>query len=137
MCSRYQQRWFLSTANFRLGAPCGTGKPGLAKAERAVPIQIHPKNTLDGPCPAHPVRAYGAGGQAGVSPPTRDSGCRYAVDREQALAHHADPLGAAGDGGVVGDQDQSEAAFPPELLQQVDDLVAGVLVEVAGGLVGQ
>src|SRR2546425_666277 len=36
----------------------------------------------------------------------------------------------------MGDQDQGEPAFPPELLQQVDDLVPGVLVEVAGGLAG-
>src|SRR6516225_4012905 len=59
------------------------------------------------------------------------------VHREQALAHHADPLRAAGDGGVVGDQDEGEPALPPEPLQQADDLVPGVLVEVAGGLVGQ
>ena len=38
---------------------------------------------------------------------------------------------------VVGDQDEGETVFPPELLQQADDIVAGVLVQVAGRLVGQ
>jgi len=37
----------------------------------------------------------------------------------------------------VGDHDQGEAEVVPELFEQGDDLVAGVLVEVAGGLVGE
>jgi hypothetical protein len=37
----------------------------------------------------------------------------------------------------VGDQDEGQPEFLPEDLQQGDDLVAGVFVEVAGGLVGE
>src|SRR5258708_1281968 len=59
------------------------------------------------------------------------------ADREQAFAHYADALSALGDGGVVGDQDQRQPALAPEFFEQVDDFVAGVLIEVAGGLVGQ
>jgi hypothetical protein len=59
------------------------------------------------------------------------------TDGEAALVHDADPLGPAGDGGVVGDQDQGQAAFPPQVFQQDDDVVAGVLIQVASRLVGQ
>jgi acyl-CoA thioesterase-1 len=37
----------------------------------------------------------------------------------------------------VGDQDQGQAPLAPQPFQQEDDVVAGVLVQVAGGLVGQ
>jgi hypothetical protein len=51
--------------------------------------------------------------------------------------HDAAPLGAAGNGAVVGDQHHGEVLVAPESFQQGDDVVPGVLVEVAGGLVGQ
>jgi hypothetical protein len=42
-----------------------------------------------------------------VDGPLRDglAGGGFLVDGEPAFPHHADVLGAAGDGGVVGDQD--------------------------------
>ena len=57
--------------------------------------------------------------------------------RSQSKLKARQPLRAAGQRAVVGDQDQGQAAFPPELLQQRDDLVPGVLVQVPGRLVGQ
>src|SRR6185437_6531107 len=59
------------------------------------------------------------------------------LDGELAVAHRAEALGAAGDGAVVRDHDHRQAVVLPELLQQGDNLVAGVLVEVAGRLVGE
>src|SRR5262249_45873227 len=59
------------------------------------------------------------------------------ADGQAAAGHHADPLGAAGDGAVVGDQDERQVLLPPQRLEQGDDLVPGVLVQVAGRLVGQ
>jgi hypothetical protein len=59
------------------------------------------------------------------------------LDGQLAFGHDTEPLGAAGDGAVVGDQDQRQATFAPEGFQRGDDLVAGGFVEVAGGLVGQ
>ena len=47
------------------------------------------------------------------------------------------PLGALGHRRVVGHDDEREAAVAPEPFQQVHDLVAGLLVEVAGRLVGE
>src|SRR5258708_40118764 len=58
------------------------------------------------------------------------------ADREQAFAHYADALSALGDGGVAGDQDQRQPALAPEVFEQVNDFAAGVLNELAGGLVG-
>src|SRR5215472_3655009 len=58
-------------------------------------------------------------------------------DSEAALAHDADPLRPAGQRAVVGDQHQGQPEVAPQLPEQVDDLVAGALVEVAGRLVGQ
>ena len=53
------------------------------------------------------------------------------------MAHQADPLGPAGDGAVVGDEDQREPALAPQGVEQGDDLVPGVLVQVPGRLVGE
>src|SRR5271165_4520940 len=61
----------------------------------------------------------------------------WPLEGEAAVLHHADALGAAGYGAVVGDEHHGQAALPPHGLQQADDLVPGVLVEVAGRLVGQ
>src|SRR5215218_8058543 len=47
------------------------------------------------------------------------------------------PLGPLGDRGVVRHDDQRETAIAPQPLEQVHDLVAGLLVEVAGRLVGE
>src|ERR1700733_3089586 len=59
------------------------------------------------------------------------------LDGQLAVAHRAEALRAPGDGAVVGDHDHRQAVVLPELLKQGDDLVAGVLVEVAGRLVGE
>jgi len=58
-------------------------------------------------------------------------------DRETAVGHDACALGPARDGSVVGDQHNSEVALAPQAFQQADDVVAGVLVQVARGLIGQ
>ena len=58
-------------------------------------------------------------------------------DRQLAVLHDPDPLGAAGDRAVVGDQDEGEPGVAPQLLQQAHDVVPGSLVQVAGRLVGQ
>ncbi len=46
-------------------------------------------------------------------------------------------VGALGGAGVVGDHHDGLAVLLVERRQQVEDLVAGLAVEVAGGLVGQ
>jgi len=51
--------------------------------------------------------------------------------------HQPGPLRPAGDRAVVGNQDERQPEFPPELLEQDDDLVPGALVEVASWLVGE
>jgi hypothetical protein len=59
------------------------------------------------------------------------------ADGQAALVHHADPLRPPDHRTVVADQHQGQPAFAPQLLDQPDDLVPGVLVEIAGGFVGQ
>ena len=56
------------------------------------------------------------------------------LDPARAQAHGA--VAQAGEAGVVGDEHQRRAAVALQREQQVDDLPAGGLVEVAGGLVG-
>ena len=58
-------------------------------------------------------------------------------DGQTAILHQPDLLGLACDGGVTGDQDEGQPEFLPEDLKQADDLVAGVFVDVAGGLGGE
>jgi len=53
------------------------------------------------------------------------------------LAHLVGPLRPAGELQIVGDERQAERLGPLQLLEQVDDVCFGVLVEVAGRLVGQ
>src|ERR1700722_2706666 len=89
-----------------------------------------------------PGAGVGPGPQAG---PDAGRWCRgsgegvggAALDGEPAVAHEAGPLGPAGDRAVVADHDEREAQPGPQLVQERDDLVPGVLVEVAGWLVGQ
>ena len=56
---------------------------------------------------------------------------------QRALPHLVGALRPAGEREIVGDERQSEALGPLQLLEQVDDVGFGVLVEVAGRLVGQ
>src|SRR5262245_22000945 len=57
--------------------------------------------------------------------------CDLAVDE-------VDGAGAAGgDHGVVGDEEQRGAAYVAQREHQVDDVAAGLAVEIAGGFVGQ
>jgi len=76
------------------------------------------------------------GPQGGPAAPGRVSE-DLLLHRELAVAHRAEALGAAGDGAVVGHHDHGQPLVLPELLEQGDDLVAGVLVQVAGRLVGE
>jgi hypothetical protein len=59
------------------------------------------------------------------------------ADGQAAVLHDGDALGAAGHGAVVGDDDEAQAEFAPQALEQRGDLVSGLLVQIAGGLVGQ
>jgi len=59
------------------------------------------------------------------------------LDGQAAIPHQAGPLRPAGDRAVVRDQDERQAEFAPDFLEQHDDLVPGALVEVAGWLVGE
>ena len=59
-----------------------------------------------------------------------------AVVDDQTVAHPDDPLGVLGDVVLVGDHDDRLAGVV-ELAEHLHDLVAGLGVEVAGGLVGQ
>jgi len=56
-------------------------------------------------------------------------------DRQPAVVHRDDPPGLRGDPPVVGDQDPRERPLPPQGLEQVNDVVAGVFVKVACRLV--
>ena len=53
----------------------------------------------------------------------------WSAEYEVAAGHDRRALGPAGDRGVVADEHEGQAAFPPELLHQSDDLVARLLVE--------
>ena len=57
------------------------------------------------------------------------------VDHE-AVADPDDPAGVGGDRRVVGHQDDRQAVLGVELLEEAEDLLAGLRVEVAGRLVG-
>src|SRR5215831_11302448 len=59
------------------------------------------------------------------------------ADGQAPVSHYRYPLGAVGDGGVVGDKDERELVVAAEFAEQGDDVVAGVVVEVAGGFVGE
>src|SRR5215471_4034374 len=59
------------------------------------------------------------------------------ADGQAPVSHYRYPLSAVGDGGVVGDEDERELVVAAEFAQQGDDVVAGVLIEVAGGFVRQ
>ena len=59
------------------------------------------------------------------------------LDGQAAVLHQAGPLCAAGDRAVVRDEDERQAEFAPQFLEQRDDLVPGALVKVAGWLVGE
>ena len=54
-----------------------------------------------------------------------------------AVADHDHARRVLGDVGLVGDQDDRDAALAVEPLQDLHDLDAGAAVEVAGGLVGE
>ena len=56
---------------------------------------------------------------------------------ELALGHGQDPVGAGGKAGIVGDHHDGGVLLAREIEHQVDDDGAGLLVEVAGGLVGE
>jgi acyl-CoA thioesterase I len=47
------------------------------------------------------------------------------------------PVAALGELGIVGDEDEGRAALAVHLEEQVDDLLAGLRIEVARGLVGE
>src|SRR5215211_2073671 len=54
---------------------------------------------------------------------------------DQAVAHPDRPMGAGGDGGVVGDEDKRMSLLPVEPHEQVHDLPGGLRVERPSGLV--
>jgi hypothetical protein len=54
----------------------------------------------------------------------------------EAVVEVDDPLAAVGDGGIVGDEDDG-AAGVDQLVKELEDLLAGLGIERAGGLVGQ
>ena len=60
-----------------------------------------------------------------------------ASDDDRAVGEADDALGASGEREVVRHQDDGGARFAIERLEQLDDVRAGVAVEVAGGLVGE
>ena len=62
---------------------------------------------------------------------------RQVSGREYALAHFVSPPRAPGQFQVVGDEDEAEGFRPLQLLEQIDDVGLGVLVEIAGRLVGE
>ena len=62
---------------------------------------------------------------------------RQVGGREYALAHFVSPPRALGQFQVVGDEDEAEGFRPLQLLEQIDDVGLGVLVEIAGRLVGE
>src|SRR3712207_4546651 len=55
---------------------------------------------------------------------------------DQSVAHPDHPVGAGGDGGVVGDEDKRVSLLPVELHQEVHDLLGGLRVQSTGRLVG-
>src|SRR6478736_5919442 len=56
---------------------------------------------------------------------------------DAAIEEPDQPAAAPGQGRVMGDQHQGGAAPGGEVEHQLDDLAAGLAVEIAGGLVGQ
>jgi hypothetical protein len=58
-------------------------------------------------------------------------------DDEVPCVHKGHSLGAASQRAFVRDHDQGETQVSPEPLEKLDDVVTGVFVEVAGGLVCQ
>src|SRR5258708_18960309 len=76
-------------------------------------------------------------GRRQLAPHASSSASRPLLDGELATSHYPHVLGAACEGGVMGDQHQDESMLMPESFQQRDNLVASVIVEVARGLVGE
>ena len=60
---------------------------------------------------------------------------RAAGVEQRALVEVDDAAGEAGRLGIVGDHDDGLAVLAVEVLQQAQDLLGGLAVEVAGGLV--
>ncbi len=54
-----------------------------------------------------------------------------------AFPHLVAPLRTLGELQIVGDERQAERLGPLQLFEQIDDVGLGVLVEVAGRLVGE
>ena len=59
------------------------------------------------------------------------------VGDDLAVAHHDEPVRERGDARVVRHHDDRALPLGGHLLEQAGDLVGGLAVEVAGGLVGQ
>src|SRR3984885_6622803 len=132
----------------RPGAPARTGclSPSRCSSPRAAGERKKPPGTqrcraasIPG-APGDATRALPSRGRpGGRKRAVQGSNC-WLLDRllhgQLAVAHRAEALRPPGDGAVVGDHDHRQAVVLPELLKQGDDLVAGVLVEVARGLVG-
>ena len=105
-----------------------------------------PQGRVDGPAAAPGGRPAGrppsaAGGRRRLAgrrrrPAGRRSGPVVGVVADQAVADPDDPVGVGGDGRVVRHQDDREAVLGVELAEEVEDLPAGLRVEVAGRLVG-
>src|ERR687894_597829 len=55
---------------------------------------------------------------------------------DRSVAHPDRPVGAGGDGGVVGDEDKRVSLLPVELHQEVHDLPGGLRVQSTSRLVG-
>ena len=62
---------------------------------------------------------------------------RRLVAHDPTVAQRDDAVGVGGQRAVVGDQHERAAEVAVEIDQQLDDLLAGGRVEIAGGLVGE
>ena len=80
------------------------------------------------------LRRGGIGAVHGRRPQSAQTGRRSASIAARAQAHRA--VAAAGEVEIVGDEHQGRAAVALEREEQVDDRLAGGLVEIAGRLVG-
>ena len=81
---------------------------------------------------ATPSSARSAALGARLDRDLRQVGCR-----QDALPHLVDALRALGEFQIVGDEHQAERLGSLQRFEQVDDVGFGVLVEVAGRLVGE
>ncbi len=54
-----------------------------------------------------------------------------------AVTHFGNPVAALGQGAVMGDQQQGSAFLLFQFEEQLDNLLAGFLIEISGGFIGK